>query len=59
MKTEMPRRDFLKAAPLAAYAIAQIARGETISTPASFIISREYEEMRVVNLKAIGRAVRA
>jgi hypothetical protein len=35
MKTQMPRRDFLKAAPLAAYAVAQIAKGDPISSPAS------------------------
>jgi DUF1680 family protein len=35
MKTEMPRRDFLKTAPLAAYAVAQIAKGESVSTLAS------------------------
>jgi DUF1680 family protein len=34
MKTGMPRRDFLKAAPLAAYAMAQIAKGDPISSPA-------------------------
>ena len=34
---QMPRRDFLKAAPLAAYAVTQIARGEAISPPAPFV----------------------
>ena len=35
MKTEMPRRDFLKAAPLAAYAMAQIAKGDPFSSTAA------------------------
>ena len=35
MKNQMPRRDFLKAAPLAAYAVAQIAKGDPISSPAA------------------------
>ncbi len=35
MKTQMPRRDFLKAAPLAAYGMAQLAKGDPISSPAS------------------------
>ena len=34
MNTQMPRRDFLKAAPLAAYALTQIAKGDPISSPA-------------------------
>jgi hypothetical protein len=35
MNTAMPRRDFLKAAPLAAYAMAQIAKGDPLSAAAS------------------------
>jgi uncharacterized protein len=35
MKTEMHRRDFLKAAPLAAYAMTQIARGDNSSVSTS------------------------
>src|SRR5215831_10027763 len=40
MKTQMPRRDFLKAAPVAAYAMSQVARGDASlqsPTPASRI----------------------
>jgi hypothetical protein len=40
MKTQMPRRDFLKAAPVAAYAMTQVARGDVTlqsPTPASRI----------------------
>ncbi len=33
MNTEMPRRDFLKVAPLAAYALAQTAKGATLPSP--------------------------
>ncbi len=33
MKTQMPRRDFLKAAPLAAYALTRVARGATLQAP--------------------------
>ena len=35
MKTNMPRRDFLKTAPLAAYALAQTAKGAGIQPPDS------------------------
>lgn len=34
---QMPRRDFLKAAPLAAYAVTQIAKGETVPAAAPFV----------------------
>jgi uncharacterized protein len=35
MKTQMPRRDFLKAAPVAAYAVTQVARGDVaLQSPA-------------------------
>jgi DUF1680 family protein len=33
MNTDMHRRDFLKAAPLAAYGLSQIAKGQTVSPP--------------------------
>jgi DUF1680 family protein len=33
MKTDMPRREFLKAAPIAAYAVTQLAQGATLQTP--------------------------
>lgn len=36
-RMQMPRRDFLKAAPLAAYAVTQIAKGETVAPPAPFV----------------------
>jgi DUF1680 family protein len=35
MNTKMPRRKFLKAAPVAAYAMARIAEGATLKAPAS------------------------
>src|SRR5450759_3515810 len=34
MNHRMPRRDFLKAAPVAAYAVTQIAKGATLQAPA-------------------------
>src|SRR5215475_5356061 len=34
MKTELPRREFLKAAPVVAYAMTQFARGATLKAPA-------------------------
>ncbi len=35
MNAKMPRRDFIKAAPVAAYALAQTARGATLQAPDS------------------------
>jgi hypothetical protein len=34
MKTELLRREFLKAAPVVAYAMTQIAKGATLKAPA-------------------------
>src|SRR5580704_6570999 len=51
--TKIPRRDFLKAAPLAAYAVTQIAKGETIPTSVpSSKIKIEPFDYRGVRLRA-------
>jgi len=53
MNTRMPRRDFLKAAPLAAYAMAQIAKGDPISSPvAGAKLKIEAFDYRGVKLRA-------